>query len=166
MGNSLNKILKAYEMHAAENLNKPGNSRGPVKSRLGFKPYDYKSEMKHEILDHKQTKRANWGHTGGQHQSRFRPDYSKVICNYCKNQGHIQKKCFKPKNIQRDAINLVDTFGPEQSADEHIRELLERMRTRDSECEEEVELQCMQISTVNNINSPCLKKLIVVHRCL
>ncbi|XP_062554728.1 uncharacterized protein LOC134219857 [Armigeres subalbatus] len=105
------------------------NNRGPVRSRLGFRPAERWQQTNrvgrgNEAVNYRtQNGRRQW----------VRPNYSQMICNYCGVKGHIRKKCFKLKNLHRDAVNIVDSFKPGPSADRHISELLERMQTRDDE---------------------------------
>ncbi|XP_062557872.1 uncharacterized protein K02A2.6-like [Armigeres subalbatus] len=92
-----------------------------------------------------------------------------MICNYCGIKGHIRKKCFKLKNLHRDAVNLVDSYRPGPSADRHISELLERMRTRDDEEAEDSDsgnLECMMVASINKINNPCLVQVEIDGKCL
>lgn len=60
--------------------------------------------------------------------------------------------------MHRDAVNLVDSYKPGPSAERHIHELLSRMRTTDSDDEisDTGDLQCMLVSSINKISSPCL----------
>ncbi|XP_062558365.1 uncharacterized protein LOC134223232 [Armigeres subalbatus] len=111
------------------------SNRGPVKNRLGVRPS--------ERLQ--QTYRGGHGSRNFRHQERQsdgqrqwpRPDYSQMICNFCGIKGHIRKKCFKLKNLNRDAVNLVESYRPGPSADRHITEMLERMRTKDDDEDED-----------------------------
>nr|XP_029716407.1 uncharacterized protein LOC115259757 [Aedes albopictus]XP_029716408.1 uncharacterized protein LOC115259758 [Aedes albopictus] len=109
------------------------SSRGPVKSRLGTRPYEYGN--------HGRVQRPFGSNTGNFKQesggmTRPKPDYSQMVCNFCGKKGHIKNKCFKLKNLHRDAVNLVDSYKPGPSADRHIVELLDRMKTSDSDGEE------------------------------
>lgn len=89
-GSALNKMAKVYDLankyQREENDQVAGSSRGPVKSRLGYRSYD----------------RAIQQGRGGQHRfgmserrngtyGRSRPDYSQMVCNYCGIKGHIKK---------------------------------------------------------------------------
>ncbi|KXJ82796.1 hypothetical protein RP20_CCG011342 [Aedes albopictus] len=108
------------------------NNRGPVKSRLGFRPQLNRGGRMAEA--------SNFQSPDGQRRGYRqwpRPDYSNITCNFCGIKGHIRKKCFKLKNLNRDAVNLVDSYRPGPSADRHISELLERMRTNDDDDESE-----------------------------
>lgn len=109
------------------------NNRGPVKSRLGFRPSERGQQM------NRGSRGAETGHYqhqggrfGGQRQW-MRPDYSQMYCDFCGIRGHIRKKCFTLRNLNRNAVNLVDSGEPGPSADGQISEMLERMRTRDDE---------------------------------
>nr|XP_019562838.1 uncharacterized protein LOC109431114 [Aedes albopictus] len=131
-----NRLSRVYDL--ARNQSGFGHnaggtsSRGPVKSRLGFRS---PGKMQPSYRDRRGAEADNYrqdGRVGGQRQWQ-RPDYSQMICNFCGIKGHIRKKCFKLKNLNRDAVNLVESYRPGPSSDRHINELLSRMQTRDEE---------------------------------
>lgn len=136
-GSAYGKFSRTLELaskHQGEEVNREaGNSRGPVKSRLGIKPYDRGQQWRGQRSYGQRTDRF-W--KGEENSERQRPDYSQLVCNFCGKNRHIKKKCFKLKNMERDAVNLVDSYRPGPSADRHIAELLERMKTNDSEEED------------------------------
>lgn len=130
-GMAMRKLAKVYgginDYQREEVGGEASGSRGPVKNRLGYRPYGR--------TDQTGRGRQNSGSAGrrGEMYARQRPDYSQMVCNYCGIKGHIKKKCFKLKNLHRDAVNLVESYKPGPSANGHINELLSRMWTRDSE---------------------------------
>ncbi|XP_062539176.1 uncharacterized protein LOC134207478 [Armigeres subalbatus] len=132
-GTRLRKVYDLAQKYQDSGSDVRGNSgRGPVKSRLGFRP----SERLPQTHSNQGSQEWNFRQPGGQYGRQrqwTRPDYSQMTCNFCGVKGHIRKKCFKLKNLNRDAVNLVESYRPGPSADRHITELLERMRTRDDE---------------------------------
>lgn len=167
-----NRLSRVYDL--ARNQSGFGHnaggtsSRGPVKSRLGFKS---PGKMQPSYRDRRGAEADNYrqdGRVGGQRQWQ-RPDYSQMICNFCGIKGHIRKKCFKLKNLNRDAVNLVESYRPGPSSDRHINELLSRMQTRDEEDTEDSDsgnLQCMQVSSINKISNPCLVLVVIEGKSL
>ncbi|KXJ79949.1 hypothetical protein RP20_CCG027442 [Aedes albopictus] len=128
----LRQTLELARKYRDDNYNRgAGSSRGPVKSRLGVRSYDYGQQGRGERLygsrttDFRQERRD---------MTRPKPDYSQMICNFCGLKGHIRRRCFKLKNLHRDAVNLVDSPGP--STDHDIAELMGRMQTYESDGEE------------------------------
>ncbi|XP_062565694.1 uncharacterized protein LOC134227983 [Armigeres subalbatus] len=139
LGVAATRLAKVYEFskknQGFSSEDREGFIRRPVKSRLGFRPLErwqqsYKGGQGYEARNSRQQE----GRLGGRQWPR--PDYSQMICHFCGVKGHIRKKCFKLKNLNRDAVNLVESYKPGPSADRHITELLERMRTRDDEDDE------------------------------
>ncbi|XP_062538667.1 uncharacterized protein LOC134206910 [Armigeres subalbatus] len=132
MGVAATRLSKVYDFVRKDQEgsdDRESNSRGPVRSRLGFRP----AERTHRIQGSEAWNFRQQGGQFGRQRQWTRPDYSQMICNFCGVKGHIRKKCFKLKNLNRDAVNLVESYRPGPSADRHITELLERMRTRDDE---------------------------------
>ncbi|XP_062698860.1 uncharacterized protein LOC115268956 [Aedes albopictus] len=135
VGETAARLSKVYQL-AGEDRVGGTSSRGNVKSRLGFRPTErwqpaYRGGRRADASN-SQTQEGRQGH-----RQWIRPDYSQMICNFCGVKGHIRKKCFKLKNLHRDAVNLVDSYRPGPSADRHISELLERMNTRNDEEDED-----------------------------
>nr|XP_029717921.1 uncharacterized protein LOC109430395 [Aedes albopictus] len=116
-------------------------SRGPVKSRLGYSPYQ-REQWRNRQWQGK-ADQARRGLNRGQHseernRSWNRPDYSQMVCEFCGVKGHIKKKCFKLKNMQRDAVNMVQDNQSGKNRDEYLSDLVNRLHAAsDSEEEEE-----------------------------
>ncbi|XP_058455400.1 uncharacterized protein LOC131432863 isoform X1 [Malaya genurostris] len=120
------KLMNAYcNSQAANNFSTPNSSRGPVKSRLGYRQYGRGEIPK--------------SHLNGSERlyERKKIDYSRLTCDFCGVKGHIKKKCFKLKNLKRDAVKFVDTYEkPGTSQSKSLNEIFSRMSTReDSEDE-------------------------------
>nr|XP_019535792.2 uncharacterized protein LOC109407241 [Aedes albopictus] len=121
-----------------------GRDRGPVKSRLGYSPYQKEQWRNKQRQDDGRTDQTKqWQNRGQSSEERnrpwIRPDYSQMICNFCGVKGHIKRKCFKLKNMQRDAINMVEASGSgHKERDDYMSDLVNRMRT-ESDSESEVE---------------------------
>lgn len=116
--------------------------RGPVKNRLGYSPYQ-KEQWRNRQWQSKSTQAKQWHNQGRGNEeanrSWNRPDYSQMTCNFCGLKGHIKRKCFKLKNMQRDAVNMVEASGSNHNQeDEYLSDLVNRMRT-ESDSENEVE---------------------------
>lgn len=163
-GVTLGKIAQVYSAasrYKRENGGS-GDSRGPVKDRLGHRPY--------ARVDQAARGRQQTGFRGRRFNGygEQRPDYSQFVCDFCGVKGHIKKNCFKVRNLQRDAVNLVDSCKPGPSTDRQINELLSKMRTVDSEDElsDTGEIQCMLLSSINKISNPCLVQVKVEGKCL
>ncbi|XP_058829258.1 uncharacterized protein LOC131688765 [Topomyia yanbarensis] len=120
-GVALKKLLNALENAQANNSeNTPGPSRGPVKSRLGYNPYN-RTDTSNPIF-----KPAVWPRGS----ERQKADYSRLTCDFCGIKGHIKKKCFRLKNLKRDTVKFVDNYGkPGGSKDKSLNELFTRMST-------------------------------------
>lgn len=106
-----------------------------MKSRLGLKPYDYGQHARGQR--HYGPKMVQF-RQDEESMRRKMPDYSQVVCYLCGMEGYIKKKCYKLKNLERDAVNFIDSYRPGPSADRHLSELLERMQVNNSD-EEEIE---------------------------
>lgn len=70
------------------------------------------------------------------------------------------------KNWKRNAVNMVD--NPYSTVDENLHDLINRMNTKESDSEdddmdegesENDEFECMNITSINKINNPCLLHL-------
>ncbi|XP_058445611.1 uncharacterized protein K02A2.6-like [Malaya genurostris] len=131
-----------------------GSSRGPVKSRLGY--------MDRKV--HFNNYNQNGLNKNFKKFERFRPDFSNMICTFCKKKGHIKSKCFALRNLRKDTVNVVNTFSPGPSADRHLSDLLNRMTTdlrnaSDSEEDKGTDvLNCMHVSSISGVNNPCVIK--------
>ncbi|XP_055616169.1 uncharacterized protein LOC129769295 [Toxorhynchites rutilus septentrionalis] len=134
IGSAMNKLMAVCNAVNANNEREHLNSpRVPLKERLGYKPYDQK-------LDHTVRSRGqSWRET-----EKFRPgewrqklSYADVICHFCGMKGHVKRKCFKLKNMRRGAVNLVSQYQSGPSDDHSISDLLSRMRTEDSDSDNE-----------------------------
>lgn len=124
------------------------NERGPVKDRLGYRPYGRQRQV--------DWKRDN---------SRNQQPYEDRVCGFCGLKGHLKRKCFKLKNLKRDTVKFMDTWQAEHgskgpSDETTISGLFNRLRTDKSESEDEEydagDLECMMVSSINKINNPCL----------
>ncbi|XP_058448458.1 uncharacterized protein LOC131428490 [Malaya genurostris] len=125
-GKTWQKLLSALNNAQASNIvGTPGSSRGPVKSRLGFKPYNRGDTPK---------ARANFPDRPWE---RKKVDYSSLICDFCGIKGHIKKKCFKLKNLKRDAVNFGDGYEkPGTSQSKSLNEIFNRMSTKEDSDDE------------------------------
>lgn len=155
-GSRLNNLAATLQLAARTNRGNRDDerNRGPVKSRLGHAPYQrgqWKSKQWQSRRRSDQEER---------NRSSTRPDYSQIVCDFCGVQGHIRRKCFKLKNMHRDAVNLVTPNTSASNPDEYLSELVNRMQTEtDSENEDDGEtnvIECMHVSTVGKISDPCL----------
>lgn len=142
----MNKVYELVKKYRQPQINHGATtSRGPVKSRLGFKPMARIQQVNREGRINYGTGFRNLGHDGrfdGQRHGQ-RSDYSQMICNFCGIKGHIKKRCFKLKNLHHDAVNLVDSSESGPATDRQISEMLERMRTQDSEDEKVIQVICI-----------------------
>ncbi|XP_055624524.1 uncharacterized protein LOC129767540 [Toxorhynchites rutilus septentrionalis] len=141
MGSSMRKLATTFELAARSNgMTGAEQNKGAVKSRLGYSPYQ---------SDHRQNQQ--WQSRHGQNrqwQSReqdkhrnyqsSRRDYSQFVCDFCGVKGHIKRKCFKLKNMQRNAVNMVNTDNAESNPDDILSAMVNRMRA-DSESEHDVD---------------------------
>lgn len=120
-GSACGKLANIFELtrkyQGEDKSGTAGSSMGSVKSRLDYRP-DGNTQRGIEDCN---TSRVR------------RPDYSQSICDFCGSKGHIKKKCFALKNLLRGTANLVDAYQPGPSAERPVTELLERMRTVDSD---------------------------------
>ncbi|XP_065083728.1 uncharacterized protein LOC135705805 [Ochlerotatus camptorhynchus] len=131
-GSTMQKLLAVYN---AANVGTSGtrvSPRVPIKDRLGHRLYTRKFD------DNVRPRGHYWRETekfkpGGWRQ---KPNYADMTCNFCGVKGHIKRKCFKLKNMQQDAVNMVDQYQPGPSEDGRIADLLSRMRTEDSDSDE------------------------------
>ncbi|XP_055584922.1 uncharacterized protein LOC129737785 [Uranotaenia lowii] len=148
------------------------NLRGPVKSRLGSRPairdrpYDNRNQQYHGGFDRNQQRRytgtipkTTEGNSSYQEDRKRRPDYRNTICDFCKVKGHPKRKCFKLKNLKKQAINFVDNLNP--SSENELSALFNRMKPRvsDSDSDDSDDtgsFQCMHLASINGISDPCL----------
>lgn len=159
MGTAMRKLLSTYEL-----ANEGEHSRGPVKSRLGYKQRSgrqgYYQRQQHDWNKPRSSHAVDWRNQEQTRRSRF----ANFICDYCGVKAHIKKRCFKLMNLKKDAVNLVETLKPSTSGVE-LHDLINRMTTKDSDTEDEDidegesfsnVYECMNITSVNKINNPCL----------
>ncbi|XP_058840785.1 uncharacterized protein LOC131696252 [Topomyia yanbarensis] len=154
-GSALEKLAVTYDR--ARNLNQSpqaGGSRGSIKSRLWYKPYNTHSHAGpregRSWEKHVRFQPADY------RRSRDEQRYETRSCDFCGKRGHLKRKCFKLKSLRKDAVNSVISAGPEVNS---LGDLFHRMRTEtDSNDEKDFsgELQCMHVSSINNISNPCL----------
>ena len=133
-GSRFEQLSRTYDL-AREGSGARYN-RAPVKSRLGYQAYS------RNIAYH--------GHQDGRNTT-----------NFCGIKGHIRRRCFKLKNMRKDAVNMMDTGSPEPTPEEkHISDLMNRMRTQsDSDSDDGSDagsVSCMLVSSINRISEPCL----------
>lgn len=154
-GARLHKLATTMEAAARANSSaKVDQSRGPVKSRLEYSPY------KKDRWQHKQWQTRS---RGNGKEERNRPDYSQMVCDFCGVKGHIKRRCFKLKNMQRDAVNMIDPDTSGSNPDDFLSNMVSRMRA-DSDSENDAEgeknvFKCMHVLSIGKISDPCLLSL-------
>ncbi|XP_062555244.1 uncharacterized protein LOC134220258 isoform X2 [Armigeres subalbatus] len=140
-GSRFKKLAATLELASKPTVGGGGaeRNRGSVKNRLGYSPYQNDQWRSRQWRGRSDQERPNRGQANVEgNRFRNRPDYSQFICDFCGVKGHIKRKCFKLKNMQRDAVNMVDTNVSGQNNDEYLSDLVNRMRTdSNSESEEE-----------------------------
>ncbi|XP_062559554.1 uncharacterized protein LOC134224245 [Armigeres subalbatus] len=106
VGVTARKLLATYNAARAGSSRDPGNSpRVSVKDRLGHKPYVRQYD------DNSRIRNQSWRQTEKfpPWEWRQKPNYADMTCNFCGVKGHIKRKCFKLKNMQRETVNSIDT---------------------------------------------------------
>lgn len=92
-----------------------------------------------------------------------RPNYAEMICNFCGIKGHIRRRCFKLKNMRKEAVNMVEADSPDEDA--NISQLMNRMRTNSESDSDDASdagsVECMLVSSNNRISDPCLVELTI-----
>ncbi|XP_055550593.1 uncharacterized protein LOC129733062 [Wyeomyia smithii] len=131
---TVQKIFKTYEAANGSNQS-PSYPRGPVRSRLGYKPYFRDEQNKDRKYNN--IKPAEWrkGQLAQKHKMQ------NIICDFCGVTDHIKKKCFKLKNIMRGSVKFVDDWekpGPSQS--KNIEEIFSQLRTNDSDSDDDKDI--------------------------
>nr|XP_029719932.1 uncharacterized protein LOC109428103 [Aedes albopictus] len=134
-GARLNKLAATFQLAARNNSNTGvSENRGPVKNRLGYSPY--------QRDQWKRKQNRQWRNRGQDEEEKGRKfnrrDYSQMVCDFCGIKGHIKRKCYKLKNMNRDAVNMIDADTSGSNPDEFLSKMVSRMRT-DSESENEVD---------------------------
>ncbi|XP_058837820.1 uncharacterized protein LOC131693733 isoform X2 [Topomyia yanbarensis] len=115
-------------LEAARVANQPGSSKVPIRDRLGFTPYARNSPR---YRGNNQNSRMTEWNNG---LDKVKKDHSQLICDFCGKKGHIKKKCFRLKNLHRDAVKFVDSWNePGPNTDRSLSELFDRMRADDVE---------------------------------
>lgn len=97
-GVAMGRLRKVYELankyqHSEVNEG-ASTSRGPVKSRLGFKPFGRNQQYSRGGRMNQGTRYRNFRQGEGRfegHRQWQRPDYSQMICDFCKVKGHVKK---------------------------------------------------------------------------
>ncbi|XP_055619547.1 uncharacterized protein K02A2.6-like [Toxorhynchites rutilus septentrionalis] len=156
-GETMNKLLNTFKI--AENR-KQTEFRGPVRNRLGFKGNSFISNPNHNFNYGNNDKKVSFEHADGKNNQQYRKiDYSNMTCNFCGLKGHIKRRCFKLKNLKRDAVNYMDRPGT--STDRRLDDMFKRMSTEEpvSENSDEGKLNCMCVSSINKISVPCLVEI-------
>ena len=158
-GRSFNKLARVFDLakNSPRHIEDEEGERRPVKTRLGYKqPYrgqfDYKYRNRAQ-MDNRHSK--DWRRDDGRQPSR----YADLTCDYCGIKGHIKRRCFKLKHLQKEAVNHLDTSVQEPSVDRHLSELLDRMNTRDSDSDSDMDqgnYACNLVTFINRISNPCL----------
>ncbi|XP_062539510.1 uncharacterized protein LOC134207707 [Armigeres subalbatus] len=131
-GTAMRKLAATFE------LSKQGeHSRGPIKSRLGFRQspgrQGYYQRQQNVWRRPRPLQLEDWGNQDHRRTARF----SNFTCDYCGIKGHIKRRCFKLKNLKRNAVNMVETPKPVSSVDDDMQDLINRMTMKDSDTEEE-----------------------------
>ncbi|XP_055596439.1 uncharacterized protein LOC129746663 isoform X2 [Uranotaenia lowii] len=116
----------------SNNYAQVGAVRRPIKERLGYKPYNREHYKRHQAEDHNYSKSK--GGFGSNKNKKKKPNYSTIICDFCGVKGHPVRKCFKMKNMRREAVNFVDP-GNMNSCEKYLSELMQKVRTKDSDSE-------------------------------
>ncbi|XP_058816714.1 uncharacterized protein LOC131679992 [Topomyia yanbarensis] len=169
-GSQLHHLLSVYSKAQSLNTNatpeKQSFVKRPVRERLGFQPYTKHNTQSHNNMRHYQdynqrTRKPGENSNNYHNKNRRRPDYSQIICDFCGVKGHMKKKCFRLKNMKRDAVKFVDTAKPGTSAEKQLSTLMDRMTTKlnDDDSDDDRnsgELQCMCVTSLNKISEPCL----------
>ncbi|XP_055616767.1 uncharacterized protein LOC129762487 [Toxorhynchites rutilus septentrionalis] len=126
-GKAMNKLLNTFKI--AENR-KQTEFRGPVRNRLGFKGNSFISSPNHNFNYGNNDKKVSFEHADGKNNQQYRKiDYSNMTCNFCGLKGHIKRRCFKLKNLKRDAVNYMDRPGT--STDRRLDDMFKRMSTEE-----------------------------------
>ncbi|XP_058453232.1 uncharacterized protein LOC131431848 [Malaya genurostris] len=133
MGKAMGKLAAAY--NAANNpIPQKQNSRLPVKDRLGFRPYGNPRYQKHFGYNRYQQKNT-WKPNSNFKPADFRESFETRICDFCGLKGHLKKRCFRLKNMKKEAVKLVEQMKPGTSgtSTQNISDLMNRMRTEESD---------------------------------
>ncbi|XP_055551680.1 uncharacterized protein LOC129734011 [Wyeomyia smithii] len=130
---TVQKIFKTYEAANGSNQS-PSYPRGPVRSRLGYKPYFRNEQNKDRKYNN--IKPAEWrkGQLAQKHKMQ------NIICDFCGVRGHIKKKCFKLKNIMRGSKFVDDWKKPGPSQSKNIEEIFSQLRTNDSDSDDDKDI--------------------------
>lgn len=115
-GSRLEQLARTYDM--AQQAQNQGRTYNPVKNRLGYRSF-------HRNSPANQNWRARPMDRYQPHPNR--PNYAEMICNFCGIKGHIRRRCFKLKNMRKEAVNMVEADSPDEDA--NISQLMNRMRT-------------------------------------
>lgn len=133
-GQVLAKLAAVYRFH---NSDQAGSSRGPVKSRLGYNRSNVGA----------QSGRGTYGRRGqgnNRNSTNVRPvewrrnqnrDPNDLVCDFCGIRGHIKRKCFRLRNMRRDAVHLVEEADEEELGEpsQDLCERLQYLRTDDDD---------------------------------
>lgn len=164
VGKSFSKLAQVYDhvKNSQHHVESEEPERRPIKARLGYKQ-PYRGQFDYKFRNRNQTENRHprdWRRDDGRQPSR----YADLICDFCGIKGHIKRKCFKLKHLQKGAVNLLQTSEPEPSVDRHLSELLDRMNARDSDSDSELDegnYACNLVTFINKISNPCLVDVIV-----
>ncbi|XP_062561428.1 uncharacterized protein LOC134227951 [Armigeres subalbatus] len=145
-GTRLQRLAATMELASRSLQNEGRVERGSVKSRLGYSPYKKDQWRNRQWRTNngqsRQSDNRRWNdgmQMNDEGPRRWKsPDYSQMVCDFCKVKGHIKRKCFKLKNMKRDAVNKMNSNESGDNPELYLSELVNRMRT-ESDSESEVE---------------------------
>ncbi|XP_058825088.1 uncharacterized protein LOC131685404 [Topomyia yanbarensis] len=125
-GLALEKLAATFaKARANTNESRQAGFRYSVKNRLGFKPYNREKDGRFKNFT--DFRPAEW---------RDEQDVRRVesrVCDFCGIKGHLKRKCFKLKNLRRNAVQFVDSgAGPSSLSD-----LFNRLETNASDDEDD-----------------------------
>nr|XP_029722767.1 uncharacterized protein LOC109423101 [Aedes albopictus]XP_029722768.1 uncharacterized protein LOC109423101 [Aedes albopictus] len=118
--------------------------RGPVKSRLGYRPHNSYNRYNGRANHRSPTKQVRFQDQHHRYRdASVRPAELKGkeqqavidqrVCSYCGARGHVRRKCFKLKHYQEDQINSIDMEkpGPSSGIENKLSNMMNRFSWED-----------------------------------
>ncbi|XP_055535476.1 uncharacterized protein LOC129724528 [Wyeomyia smithii] len=121
---NLNKLIKEQEE----------KDKLPVKQRLGFHGPNRKWSNNKAYTDQKRFQSdKRWNSTNFK-PAGFREVYKDFrVCDFCGIRGHLKRRCFKRKDLKREAIHLVDQMKPGTSGTQSLADFINTRRSEETD---------------------------------
>ncbi|XP_058466752.1 tubulin-specific chaperone C-like [Malaya genurostris] len=135
---------KGYKYHQdwkTQHINKPSTSKQYTNTKQTYR-YNNRNDYNNRNTNNRYNNHYNNRHNqyNNDHlDKKFKRNYTEMICDYCGIKGHLKRKCFKLKNMKREAVKFIDSTKPGSKAEKELTSLMGKMTSTDNKMDTDSE---------------------------